>query len=540
VRKRGSILSLKLTICLIGGMAIIFSLLGYRTVRLNRRHLEDITFASGDRISETIRRSTRYGMLNNHSEQVRETIKAIATQPGINRIRIFNEIGEVRLSSDEHDSVTRMDKRGEACLACHSAAQPLAKVNRADRMRIFTTSGGERVLGLINPIENEPSCYNASCHAHPPDKKILGVVDVTLSLAGVDESIAEGGRQLIGTFVIAIVIISLMVGALVWVMVHKPVKQLIFGTKRVAAGDLDYKLDVSSRDEVGELATSFNRMTEELKRADSEVKYWAKTLESRVEEKTAELNQAHSHILRVEKLASVGKLAAIVAHEINNPLAGILVYSKLLLKKLGKNGGPPESGNEQAEYLSMIASESARCGDIVKSLLQFSKQAPVNLASTDLNEVIRQSVRLVQHKIDLMGIRTELTLDEALPAIVCDAQHIKQALVALFINACEAMKPEEGVLRIESRRIETVRMVEIVVGDNGIGMDDETRKRIFEPFFTTKEQGRGVGLGLAVVYGIVNSHSGEIDVESCPERGTVFRLRLPEEPPKENQGRESR
>jgi two-component system NtrC family sensor kinase len=463
-------------------------------------------------------------MLNNHREQVHQTINALGSQPGINKIRIYNEEGKVSFSTDGSETISQVDKRAEACYGCHAEQQPLARLNRPDRTRIYTGANGERILGLINPIENEPSCSTADCHAHPAGQQILGVVDVTISLAKVDETIAAGGRRMIMNFIGAILIISMLVGTMIWLMVNRPVKRLIVGTKRVAAGDLDYKIRVSSQDELGELASSFNRMTGELKEANCEINDWAKTLETRVEEKTDELKQAHEHLIQFERMASIGKLAAIVAHEINNPLAGILVYAKLLLKKLAGD----DSAGESKRYLSMIASESARCGDIVKGLLQFSRQAKVNLEPNDINEIIAESLRLIQHKIDLMGITSEVRLDPTINHVICDAQQIKQALVALLINACEAMKQGEGVLRTESRRLADDRVVEIEVSDNGVGMDQATQKQIFEPFFTTKEQGKGVGLGLAVVYGIVNGHSGEIDVRSSPGLGTTFVIRLPE------------
>jgi two-component system NtrC family sensor kinase len=517
-------LSLKLTICLIGGMAIIFSVLGYENVRLHRQQLEDMTFAAGDRISDTIKRSTRFGMLNNHREQVHQTINAIGSQPGMNKIRIYNEEGRVSFSTDESETISQVDKKAEACYACHAEQQPLARLNRPDRTRIYTGANGERILGLINPIENEPSCSSADCHAHPASQQILGVVDVTMSLAKVDETIADGRRRMIMNFLGAIVIISMLVGTLIWAMVNRPVKRLIVGTKQVAAGSLDYKIRVSSKDELGELASSFNRMTAELQEANGEINDWAKMLESRVDQKTAELKQAHEHLIHVERMASIGKLAAIVAHEINNPLAGILVYAKLLLKKMAGD----DSAEDSKQYLSMIANESARCGEIVKNLLQFSRQAKFNLENNDLNEIITQSLRLIQHKVDLMGITTEARLDAGINNIVCDAQQMKQALVALLINACEAINKGEGVIRVESRRLPDLCAVEIEISDNGVGMDEETKTQIFEPFFTTKEQGKGVGLGLAVVYGIVNGHSGEITVKSSPGIGTTFVIRLPE------------
>lgn len=521
-------IGLKLVICLIGSMAVIFGVLGYRTVQLHRQHLEDMTIASADRISETIRRSTRYSMLKNHRDEVYHIITTIGAQPGMNKVRIFNKEGAISFSTDEREVNTLVDKKAEACYACHAQEQPLTRLNRPDRVRVYAGPQGERILGLINPIENEPGCYNAACHAHPPDQQVLGVLDVTMSLAKVDETIAQGRRQMISYFLVSIAIISLIVGGLIWIMVHQPVKQLIAGTKRVAAGDLDYKINLCRHDEIGELAASFNRMTEELKQANDQLTEWAKTLEARVEQKTAELKRAHEQMIHVERMASIGKLAAIVAHEINNPLAGILTYAKLLLKKVRSTNFAAGDRESAQPYLEMIASESARCGDIVKNLLQFARQTAVNLQPHDVNQIIQQSVRLVQHKIELMNLTLQIRLQEPLPIIVCDAQQIKQALVALLINACEAMTPGEGTLEVESRSRPELQAVEIMIRDNGIGMDEETQQHIFEPFFTTKEQ--SVGLGLAVVYGIVQQHGGAIDVTSAVGQGTTFTLRLPEKP----------
>jgi two-component system NtrC family sensor kinase len=520
-------------------MVLIFSVLGYETVRLHREDLEEATYSAGHRISDTIRRSTRFSMLNNSSEQVHQILQEIGAQQGIKKIRIFNKLGDVRFSTEEGETSLRVDMRSEECRGCHGSAgliEPRSDpgrnhLGRSNRTRIYADANGERVLGVISPIGNEPSCSSADCHAHPPDAKMLGMVDVTMSLARVDAATAESGRQMTIYFIAAIAAISLLVVSLVLVMVHRPGRQLLTGMRRVASGDLDYKIDISSRDELGELASSFNSMTGRLKKANAEISDWARTLEMRVEEKTAELKQAHAHIVRVEKMASIGKLAAIVAHEINNPLAGILVYAKLLLKRASRNGAGEGEGDDTKKHLEMIASESARCGEIVKNLLQFSRQTRTNLEPSEINQIITQSVRLVQHKIDLMGVKTELRLDPDLKLIVCDAQQIRQAIIALLINACEAMKQDEGVLRIESKYLPASRMAEISISDNGVGMDEETKKLIFEPFFTTKEHGKGVGLGLAVVYGIVNGHAGEIEVQSEPGRGTSFIIRLHEQCP---------
>jgi len=529
-------LSLKLTLCLLGGMMIIFSALGYQVIRVHRENLEEATYAAGDRITETVKRSTRYGMLHNRSDEINQIVTSIGSQPGIEKISIFNKAGVIKSSTDERELFTSVDKNAEACAACHAREGQAAQIDgaiphqlsRQERMRIFTGPAGHRTLSVINPIENEPGCANAGCHAHPADTKVLGMINVRMSLDTVDSAITASRRQMLASLVAAVVLLSLLSATLIWLMVHKPISQLIVGTNHVAAGELDYKIRIRSRDEVGELAHSFNRMTGELKRAQGEISEWTKTLEERVATKTLELQQAHEHVLKVEKLASIGKLAAIVAHEINNPLAGILVYARLVLKRLHRNGNAATVDDETRKHVETIATESARCGEIVKGLLQFSRQTKPNVKPNNLNDIINESVRLVQHKIDLSGAHAVAKCDVHLGQIVCDEQQIKQALVALLINACEAVHQGEGEIAISSRYTADKNCAEIRISDNGVGMDLETRQHIFEPFFTTKEQGKGVGLGLAVVYGIVTGHAGEIEVESAPGCGTTFVIRLPD------------
>jgi two-component system NtrC family sensor kinase len=528
-------LSLRLTLCLVGVLLVIFVLLGRQIVNLHQQHLEEIVFANADRISDTIKRSTRYSMLQNHRDEVYHIISTIGGEPGIGKIRIYNENGRISYSTDPQEVGSFVDKQAEACTACHSQGEPLRRLKRPDRTRIYSASGGKRNLGLINPIENESSCTNADCHAHSPDKQVLGVLDVTLSMARVDEAIAQGTRKVVTSFVLAIIAIPLLIGAPIWLMVYRPVKQLTLGTKRVASGNLDHLIPVSSRNEIGQLAASFNQMVVELRRARGQLDEWNKTLENRIRQKTEELQSAQMQIVNAERMASIGKLAAIVAHEINNPLSGILTYAKLLLKQVRNPKVPGPKTETTAQYLEVIANESARCGEIVKNLLQFARQTTVNLQPNSLNELIQQSLRLVQHKIDLMNLQTLLRLDETLPLVICDAQLIRQALVALIINASEAMSAGEGILDIRTQLGVEKSVAEITIRDNGIGMDEETQKHIFEPFFTTKEQGKGVGLGLAVVYGIVQQHGGNIEVQSSSGKGTSFFIRLPLKPKDEQE-----
>jgi len=228
----------------------------------------------------------------------------------------------------------------------------------------------------------------------------------------------------------------------------------------------------------------------------------------------------------VEKMASVGKLAAVVAHEINNPLAGILTYAKLLKKWLDR--GEMDKGRQQeaAQCLDLIAGESRRCGDIVKNLLTFSRTAPLNVASTELNAVVDRCVRLVQHQLEMNGIELQLDLAGDLPMVQCDAAQIEQVVLALVMNAIDAM-PRGGNLWLRTRMLPLQGKVQIEVRDDGTGISPDILPRLFEPFLTTKETGHGVGLGLAVSRGIVERHSGTIEVQSQLDKGTTFTVTLP-------------
>ena len=523
-------LAVKLAVCLVVSTAAFFAVFGYLNLRLQRRQSEEMVLQSADRISDLIQRSTRYQMLRNDREALYQVIQTIGSEPGIRRIRIFNEEGRISYSTDPAEVDTYVDKRAEACYACHAREAPLTKLDRPDRARIFRDARGERVLGLIRPIENQPACAEAACHAHPAERRILGVIDTDLSLAPVDAQLATHQAQLVRFTVLALILSSLVSVLFVWVVAHKPVKELMAGTKKVAAGDLAYRLPVRSRDELGELAASFNKMTEELARAQQELTGWARTLEERVERKTSELRRAQAHLVASEKMAALGKLAATVAHEVNNPLSGILTYARLTQKALEADGRDPAKKTEMLEQLRIIERESRRCGDIMRNLLTFARQAPPQREPQQLNTLVERTLALVQHRLELQGIELEKKLAADLPPLSCDAGQIQQVLLALLVNAAEAM-PRGGRLRVSTAYDPEARRVETRVADTGPGIPADVLPRIFEPFFTTKEDEQRTGLGLAVAESIVEQHGGQITVRSAPGAGTELIVHLPLEVP---------
>jgi two-component system NtrC family sensor kinase len=519
-------LSAKLISLLLLTLVAIFGLLGYLNIRLHRQHLEAAALGSAERISDVIKRSTSYYMMRNDREGLYQVMKTIGDEPGMVRVRVFDQEGRISYSTEASEVNHIVDKNAEACYGCHAQSQPMTRLNRPDRFRIYRNGGGKRVLGIITPIENQPSCSNADCHAHPASQQILGVLDTSLSLAKADTQLAESSWRMVAYTVFGMLAIAVPSWIFVWRVVGGPLKTLKAGTKRLGEGDLGYQIEPKSGDELGDLAGSFNTMSLQLRAANEEIVSWARTLEDRVDQKTRELRRAHDQMLHAEKMASIGKMAAVVAHEINNPLSGILTYAKLLRKWLTNGETDKKHRDEAQQCLDLIASESRRCGDLVKNLLTFSRTAPMNPEHTDLKTVVDRLVRLVQHKLEMTGIQLQLDFAGDLPRVYCDAAQIEQVVLALVMNAIDAM-PRGGNLWIRASLLPGSDEVEILVRDDGCGIPAEILPHIFEPFLTTKESGHGVGLGLAISHSIIERHHGKIEVLSEAGRGTTFTITLP-------------
>jgi len=528
-----SSLSFKLFSVLFLSILLLFAVYAGVRSRFHERQLEQQVKAEAYRASEFIKQSLLTSMLGNERERIYAHIRVFGAEEGVEVVRIYNKKGEIKFSSQEREIGTAVDLQAEACYVCHASHQPLQSVPSGERARIYrkeVNGGSHRVLGLINPIENSPSCWNATCHAHPADQSVLGVLDVQMSMATLDSALAASEQHSFALATLVILAAALLMAAIVFYAVYLPVKQLRRGTEALAHGNLDVEIALRRSDEMGMLARSFNQMARSLKRADGELRTWSQALETRVQEKTAELESIHQQIRQVEKAASLGRMAATVAHELNNPLSGIITYAKVVARKL--RGAMPESPDRAAmlDDLELIRAESMRCGKIVRDLLTYARESAPEFQPVRLHEVIQRALKLVEHHTELSHVETETDFRLADDTVICDREQIVQALIALMVNAIEAM-PTGGRLALKTWQPPGAGgRVSLSVSDTGVGIPEEVRERIFDPFFSTKSDAKGVGLGLAVVSGIVQRHDGRITVASTPGVGTTFTIDLPRDP----------
>jgi two-component system, NtrC family, sensor kinase len=490
------------------------------SLRSQQAYLTTEVVRGAAQFSDTIKATTYHYMLSDERAGAYRTMEMIGQLRGIEQVRMLNKEGRVTYSTDRAEIGRLVDKGAEACYACHAAGQPLVRLNVPSRSRIFVRNG-HRVLAMITPIYNEDSCSTAACHYHPADKKVLGVVDISMSLAAEDAAVAELGRQTTIFSGIGILLLAATVGWFVRGYVIRPLGAIVSATERVAQGDLDHRVRMRRTDEIGRLASSFNSMTSSLHQAQADLQRLNENLERQVEERTNALKSAQAQLIQSEKMSSLGKLAASVAHEINNPLAGILTYAKLLLRMLDEGELTEKARESCMRNLRLVQRETERCSAIVRNLLDFARQRPPSLKEIDVSAVVDEALSLLSHRLLMQNVALQKDLPP-MPLIKADFGQLRQSFVNIALNACEAMT-KGGTLTVTSRC--TGSAIEVRVVDTGPGISPENLSHILDPFFTTKE--KGTGLGLSVVYGIIDRHGGRLDIESELGKGTTVVIRLP-------------
>ncbi len=526
-RKITGSISFKLFVVLVGTLTIVSIIFTVSIVNTQTRQMMAVELHNANATADLIRSSIHHSMLVNRKEDAYRIIHSITDESHVLKIRLYNKQGVITYSTASEEEKVQVDLMADACIICHDTTPPLVAIPYESRWRIIGESGAPRILELTTPIENEHSCSQSGCHPSPETVSILGILDVLISLQQVDASIAESRSRMVVSSIFLIVAVSSAFGLLLRILVGRPVRKMKEGTKQIASGNLAYEIPYNSGDELGDLARSFNKMTTELRSAHNEIKQWSQTLEVKVRLKTEELKKTQSQLIQIEKMASLGKLSASVAHELNNPLEGILTYAKLIAKRIRKQEQIDERTQDILNDLDLIVTETSRCGTIVKNLLLFSRKQVGDFETFSINSIIEKTVRLVEHHLRISKVELETAYSSNDMKLYCNPNQIQQAILAICVNAVEAM-PNGGTLKITAGRDETAGTIRVKISDTGMGIAPEDIPHIFEPFFTRKTEGKGVGLGLSIVYGIVERHGGEIDVESKVGEGTVFTLTLPQ------------
>ncbi len=410
-------------ILVVGITALLtIGIFSYFNIRSHSASLLAEVEQSANQLSETVIHSTRYDMLLNQRDRINKIINTIGEQPSIRTVRVINKSGAIIYSSHQGDIGMLVDKNEESCYACHAANKPLERLPIKGRTRIFRpVPASPRVLGIISPIYNEESCWQADCHAHQKSQTVLGVLDITISLEEVDKQIQKSEMEIIIFAITAVIALSFIISFFVRRWVVKPVNELLKATNQVGVGNLNYIIKDKRKDELGMLARSFNNMTQKL-------------------------SEARMQLFQSDKMASLGRLAAGVAHEINNPLTGVLTYSSFLLKRT-------ENNPELQEDLKVIVRETKRSREIVKSLLDFARQSVPKKNEADINEIINRSISVIENQLTINHVKLNKNLNANLPTITVDANQMQQVFINLIVNAADAIGQSGGTISISTALI---------------------------------------------------------------------------------------
>ena len=495
-------MSFKLSLSVGLVILLAMALFAFHNVQSQQNQLTDQIVQDAARFSETVARSTKWSMLHYQPESIQAIIDTVSDQDGIALLRIFNKDGLIMYSSDAAEVGRVVDMKAEACYACHAEDRPLVRVPLKARTRFFL-SRGERLVGMINPIYNERACWTGPCHAHPKDKKVLGVLDIGMSLAKVEARVQENIRWTI-VFALSVFLgLSTLLGLYIAFFVNRPIKLVVRGAEAMARGERAGPIKVRTGDELSDMAEAFNEMSEKVRIRERE-------------------------LLQAERLAAIGSTVASLAHNMKNILNGL--EGGVYVVKAGLEDDDRERFEKGWE---MVQRNVVKISDLVHDLLTFAKDRKPVLTHVPLSEIVEEVLEDISPATADLQVRLESDLDPDMGVVWLDRLAVYRALLNLVSNgvdACVELDPEkEAVVLVRTRRMGPHR-VRIEVRDNGVGMDQEVQKKIFTTFFSTKGQ-KGTGLGLLAVQKVVHEHGGQIMVASDMGQGTTFTIFLPDRPP---------
>ena len=513
----------------------VFLLVSYSVIfqTVKDVYIRTVIQQNGNNIGSIVEGALYHSMLENDKTSLQNTLDIINTMPGIDDASMYDQDDNLAYASFSAESEGHINPN---CKECHGnlklmfpekeKAYRIIRVNSECEMNL--PNSDSRHMMIRSPILNEPSCYlNTACHAHSEQDEVLGSLIIKLPLGSLDAAVEKSTRE----FFILSAFITLFIASFLILFtrrkIQRPLNDVIKASKAISTGDKSVRLDVNEDqlDDVRMLSLAFNQMMDNLESANTELQNWSSQLEYKVQKKSEELGEIQNELINIERKASLGKLSSSVAHELNNPLSGILVYTKLVQKKLNSMDGRDEKRESMLKHLKLIEDETKRCGDIVRGLLDFSRQDLDEFEPKSMHDLLDDTCQLVHHQIELANISLIKDFRAGHSMIRCSPNQIKQSIMAILVNASEAVS-DNGEITIRTKNPDS-NHIQVDIEDNGSGINPEDIPHIFEPFFTTKQNGAGIGLGLAIVHGIVQSHQGKIEVSSEPGKGTTLSLKFP-------------
>ena len=484
-------------------MLITMLLIGFVVITIAKKTIYDNKIES----AETILRSLQHLIVPTFQETAgnRTTLKKV-----IEDYAQLQNLESVILFDTSFNVLARTDN---PVSDIHISKEYLQKViHLGERHTEIKSNDGNKYLSISAPLSGE--------HV------VLGGVVIRLPFAEIEETIAHFQKTVM-LFAICTALAFIVVGTFLFTRyLVKPLEKLIEATEDITEGYVPQRLESTSSNAIGTLSVSLSRMSDKLREDKDKIDTYVKSLE----ESNRQLKLAQDEVIRSEKLSSVGRLAAGVAHEIGNPIGIILGYIEILRQQICKN-------SDNSGPLERLEKEVMRIDTIIRELLSFSRPTTVSLQPIQANEVIAEATTIISHQKGFQGIKLKLVLDKALPTIMADDRLLQQVFINLLINAMDAM-PEGGDLSVatEYRSVSNhgpldytlpSEGITISFRDSGVGIDQKHLEKIFDPFYTTKSPGKGTGLGLSVCHRIIESLGGVIRVHSIPGKGTTVTVMLP-------------
>ncbi len=486
----------------------------------------------GQSLTRNMAHNAEFGVMLEIGSELEVLVSGVLSEPEILFAQVYAANGRVLhegMQSGIGFELIRMDDP----LAHFPAMFGSGSANAA--FHEHTLTNGASFIEVVAPVRSHKAEVSReelgqTTPANSDPGEIIGYVRIGIDTKETLSKISET-RQMIVYFTLLLVMLGILLSVTLVKMIASPINTLVEVTERIASGDLSQRVKMQTDAELERLAEAFNKMCDSLQRSQSELELHNQTLEQKVHERTQKLEEVQKQVIQSEKMAAVGQLAAGVAHELNNPLGGILGYAQFAIEKL-QNGKLEERDYANFQrYLADIELQARRCKMIVKNLLKFSRSSDkAEFDLVDVNAALEETFVFTQHQLGMKDIHLNVELQPNLPRILGNVNLLQQVFTNILINSMQSM-PQGGDLAVRTRHNPPVGefggSIEIEFSDSGVGIPEENRSKIFEPFFTTKKVGEGTGLGLSVSYGIIRDHGGDIKLDSQVGVGSTFTVVLP-------------